>query len=105
MREGNGDCGNRHGVEKMSGIRREKLGRLICAGIATLALAGSAKATLINSNTVVEDEIEYYVQTDKSVYDLGEDVEILYRITNSGTEMWQVIAFTPPRDILVAARK
>ena len=82
MREGNGDFGNRKGVEQMSGIRREKLGRLICAGIATLALAGSAKATLVNSNTVVEDEIEYYVQTDKSVYHLGEDVEILYRGTN-----------------------
>jgi len=35
-----------------------------------------------NSNSVVKDGIEYYVQTDKSVYHLGEDVELLYRVSN-----------------------
>jgi hypothetical protein len=38
--------------------------------------------TPVNSNSVVKDGIEYYLQTNKSVYHLGEDVEILYRITN-----------------------
>ncbi|MCX5637494.1 MAG: hypothetical protein NTX52_07355 [Planctomycetota bacterium] len=33
-----------------------------------------AKATLVNSNSIIEDGIEYYIQTDKSVYELGEGV-------------------------------
>jgi len=41
-------------------------------------------ATLINSNSIIEYDIEYYIQTDKSVYGLGEDVEMLYRVTNVG---------------------
>ena len=53
---------------------------------AVLAWAGAreARAVLVpvNSNSVVLDGIEYYMQTDKSVYDLGEDVEMLYRVTN-----------------------
>ncbi len=36
----------------------------------------------VNSNSVVKDSIEYYIETHKSVYHLGEDVEILYRVTN-----------------------
>jgi hypothetical protein len=35
-----------------------------------------------DSNSIVRDGIEYYIQTDKSVYNLGEDVEMLYRVTN-----------------------
>ena len=41
-----------------------------------------ARATLVNPNSIIQDGIEYYFQTDKSVYDLGENVEILYRVTN-----------------------
>jgi len=41
-----------------------------------------AKATLVNSNSLIEDNIEYYMQTDKAVYDLGEEVQMLYRVTN-----------------------
>jgi hypothetical protein len=40
-----------------------------------------AMATL-NSNSIIKDGIEYYTQTDKSVYNLGEDVQMLYRVTN-----------------------
>lgn len=40
----------------------------------------------VNSNSIIKDNIEYYVQTDKSVYNLGENVEILYRVTNLGSE-------------------
>lgn len=38
--------------------------------------------TPVNSNSIVKDGIEYYIQTDKAVYDLGGDVEMLYRVTN-----------------------
>jgi len=39
--------------------------------------------TPVNSNSVLKDGIEYYIQTDKFVYQLGENVEILYRVTNA----------------------
>jgi hypothetical protein len=41
-----------------------------------------AKATLVDSNSIIQDGIEYYIQTDKSVYKLGENVEMLFRVTN-----------------------
>jgi len=47
-----------------------------------LGLAGCAKANFVNSNSVVQDGIEYYLQTDKAVYDLGENVRMLHRVTN-----------------------
>ena len=40
----------------------------------------------VNSNSKVVDGIEYYIQTDKAVYNLGENVEMLYRVTNLGDE-------------------
>lgn len=40
------------------------------------------RPALVNSNSKVEDGIEYYIQTDKSVYKLGEQVQMLYRVTN-----------------------
>jgi len=38
--------------------------------------------TPVNSNSVVKDGIEYYIQTDKFVYQMPQDVEILFRVTN-----------------------
>ena len=46
----------------------------------------------VNSNTVVQDGIEYYIETDKVVYDLGGDVEILFRITNLTDEVWSRVS-------------
>ncbi len=60
---------------------------------AILITERSAKANLVNSNSIVEDDIEYYMQTDKDVYDLGENVEMLYRVTNLGSED---VSFTFP---------
>ncbi len=67
---------------KMTGGTKKNVKNLICAGISILFITASAKATLVNSNSIVQDGIEYYIQTDKAVYDLGEIVEILYRVTN-----------------------
>ena len=39
-----------------------------------------------NYNSVVKDGIEYYLQTDKREYALGENVEMLFRITNKRDE-------------------
>jgi hypothetical protein len=39
-----------------------------------------------NSNSIIEDGIEYYLQTDKSVYNLSENVDMLFRVTNLRSE-------------------
>jgi hypothetical protein len=36
----------------------------------------------IDSNSIIDNGVEYYIQTDKSVYNLGENVNILYRVSN-----------------------
>jgi hypothetical protein len=55
---------------------------ILATGFAVLlGIAPIATATL-NSNSIVQYGIEYYVQTDKSIYELGENVEMLYRVTN-----------------------
>jgi len=43
---------------------------------------GRLRRSRVNSNSKVVDGIEYYIQTDKAVYNLGENVEMLYRVTN-----------------------
>ncbi len=50
---------------------------ILCAGLMT-------RATLADSNSIIRGNIEYYMQTDKSVYNLGENVQMLYRVTNLG---------------------
>jgi hypothetical protein len=62
------------------------LKNLICAGLSILFITASAKATLVNSNSIVQDGIEYYTQTNKFIYELGENVEILHRVTNLSDE-------------------
>ena len=37
-----------------------------------------------NSNSMVIDDIEYYIQTDKSTYNLGKNVDMLFRVSNLG---------------------
>jgi len=86
----------------MSGETNKNLKKLICAGIVILAIAGCARANFVDSNSIIEDNIEYYIQTNKSVYNLGEDVEILYRITNLTEEEWEVTGIASLRFILVA---
>ena len=62
------------------------LKKLVCAGLVILSSVVPAKATLVNSNSVVEDDIEYYMQTNKAIYDLSESVEMLHRVTNLSDE-------------------
>ncbi len=54
--------------------------------IVLAAFPGRTRATLVNSNSIIEDNIEYYMQTDKSVYNIGETVDMLYSATNLGPE-------------------
>ena len=43
---------------------------------------GKANIVPVNASYLVQDGIEYYIQTDKTFYNLGEEVEILFRVTN-----------------------
>jgi hypothetical protein len=56
--------------------------RVDFADLALMAAHWLKDNTPVNSNLVVKDRIEYYIQTDKSVYHLGEDIQMLYRVTN-----------------------
>ncbi len=52
-------------------------------GLAVVALGTAQIALAIpNSNSIIKDDIEYYFQTDKAIYNLGKNVEMLYRVTN-----------------------
>ncbi len=64
-----------------------------------------ARADVINSNSMIVDDIEYYIQTDKEIYNLGEDVEMLYRATNLREEEWTIGYTVPMMDCLVDARE
>jgi hypothetical protein len=59
----------------------------VVLGLWTTSLRAEIVTFGPNSNSVIEDNIEYYMQTNKSVYDLGESVEMLYRVTNLGVEI------------------
>jgi len=59
-----------------------------------LLLSLVSLAHAVNSNSKILDGIEYYVETDKAIYQLGETVEMWYRITNLST---QNVTFTLPQ--------
>jgi hypothetical protein len=72
---------------------------LLVLGIAPVVMA------IPDSNSIVLDGIEYYIQTDKSIYNLGEDVNLLYRVTNFRSDEWTVGYMPPLLDILVATKE
>ena len=67
------------------------------------ATEGWANLLPVNSNTIVQDGIEYYIETDKIVYDLGEDVALVFRKTNLTDELWDVRWLGRGSDIIVEA--
>ena len=66
-----------------------KIKKIAFAGIVGLILVGCAQGTLVDAN-VVEDGLEYYIRIDKGVYDLGETIELLHRLTNVGGQTLNV---------------
>ena len=52
---------------------------LVLLGVGIITAPAAAE---ILSNSIIVDDIEYYMQTDDSVYNLGEDIEMLFRVTN-----------------------
>jgi len=73
----------------MNGEAKKRLKKLIFAGISILFMAANVKATLVDANAV-EEGLEYYIRIDKGVYDLGETIELLHRLTNVGSETLNV---------------
>jgi hypothetical protein len=59
---------------------------LLGGALLVLCITPQTPANSLNSNSIIKDNIEYYLQTDKAVYNTGEDVQILYRVTNLGSE-------------------
>ncbi|MDH4238038.1 MAG: hypothetical protein OEW48_00605 [Phycisphaerae bacterium] len=71
----------------MLGKTNQIFKKLVYAGIvASVLLTGAAGKALSapDSNSIVVDDIEFYVETDKSFYYLGENVQMLYRLTKLG---------------------
>ena len=59
---------------------------LVLAGL-VLAAWGCAQTPIQNSTTAEKNGIEYYLETDKSSYQLGENINILFRVTNKTDEV------------------
>lgn len=55
---------------------------LMSIAIFCLSSIAMADTVSVNFNSKVIDGIEFYVQTDKAIYNLGENVEMLYKVTN-----------------------
>ncbi len=90
---------------RIGGIMKRAVITVAAVVLLGVAMEGRANLVPVNSNSVIEDGIEYYIETDKVVYDLGEDVEILYRITNLRDEEWEVISFFPVWDISIGEKR
>ena len=77
------------GIGLVSLLTRKRKKKAHCAAIVALvmlagATGGKANTVPVNANSTVQDGIEYYMQTDKFVYNLGESVQMLYRVKNLG---------------------
>ena len=61
---------------------------ILTAAAVVVAVVAQSRGNIlpVNSNSKVEYGIEYYIETDKTVYDLGEPVEFLYKVTNVTNE-------------------
>jgi len=80
--------------------------KLVYAGIIVLVLSAATARQVSatpDSNSIVVDNVEFYIQADKSIYYLGENVQMLYRMTYLGpffkTEIW--CYQTPPFNIFL----
>lgn len=77
---------------------------IVVFGLLTVSLRAELAALTPNSSSVVEGGIEYYIQTDKAVYNLGENVEILYRVTNltdNPVSIGEKSLFSPDYDVII----
>jgi len=81
---------------------KKSLEGIVIAGIIPL-ISGCKKnpvesepESILNINSIIKDNIKYYVQTDKKIYSLGENVEMMYKVTNLSDENVKFIFSTQP---------
>ena len=67
-------------------MKTRRVAALVAGLLVALVAVNAHAEPIVNWNAVTADNIEYYMQTDSAVYALGEDVEMLYRVTNLGIE-------------------
>lgn len=58
------------------------MNKLLNTFIFLLFVITAVAESVIVENSIIVDDIEYYVRTDKDIYTLSEDVEMLFRVTN-----------------------
>ena len=68
---------------------------LFAAGVFLFPPSAAVKADPVNSNSTIQTfpnesegvdvPVEFYIQTDKLIYQLGESVDILYTVSNLGS--------------------
>ena len=81
------------------------MGKVIITIILLMAVfSQQAQAGVVDFNSFIKDGIEYYIQTDKSVYNLGEPVEILFKVTNLTDSVWEVAWPTNAKDISISEK-
>ncbi|MHC4643495.1 MAG: right-handed parallel beta-helix repeat-containing protein, partial [Planctomycetota bacterium] len=89
----------------MLGKTNQIFKKLVYTGIvASVLLAGTAGKAMSapDSNSIIVDDIEFYVETDKSIYYLGENVEMLYRLTKLGFPGATILCHqSPPLNLVV----
>lgn len=81
-----------------------------CVAIIALVMLVGAKESRANlvpisASYLGQEGIEYYIQTNKAVYDVGEDVEMLFRVTNMRDEDVRIYGGWPMRDIIVEEKE
>ena len=72
--------------------------------VLVLTLAVSMVNAGIVSNSLVVDDIEYYIQANDSVYSLGENVEMFFSVINLGSETLSFGTSYPIIDIIVSEK-
>jgi len=74
-----------HYLSAGGGVEGDGDMKTIISAIALAVLVlGTAQIAIaeIDSNSIINNGVQYYIQTDKSIYELGENVNILYRVSN-----------------------
>ena len=74
--------------------------RFISTLAIVLLLVSVSKAELV-TNSIVVDGIEYFIQADKDTYSLGENVDVLFKVTNLGNEVLRIDTSYPIMDIII----
>ncbi|NIP24463.1 MAG: hypothetical protein GWN67_06500 [Phycisphaerae bacterium] len=89
----------------MLGKTNQIFKKIVYTGIVAsvfLACVADKAMSAPDSNSIVIDDIEFYVETDKSLYYLGENVQMLYRLTKLGFPSATILCHQdPPLNLVV----